>query len=73
MDEKRLGEIALKIVKQQLRKVGLRGENFNREMGNAAKDIGIPKDELRSFYESLLPEILGEMLGRKSVSLITKD
>ena len=73
MDEKRLGEIALLMVKQQLRKVGLRGENFNREMGNAAKDIGIPIEELRGFYETLLPEILGEMLGRKSVTLITKD
>ena len=73
MDEKRLGEISLLMVKQQLRKVGLRGENFNREMGNAAKDTGIPIEELRCFYETLLPEILGEMLGRKSVTLITKD
>ena len=73
MDEKRLGEIALKIVKHKLHKSGLPGDGFQRDLGNSAKEIGISVEELRQFYETLLPEILGRLLGRTNVSLLTND
>lgn len=73
MNEKRQGEIALKIVKHKLFKNGLPGDGFQRDLGNAAKEIGISVEELRQFYETILPEILGRLLGRKSVSLTTSD
>lgn len=73
MDEKRQGEIALKLVKQRLMKGGLPGDGFQRELGNIAKEIDVPIGELRDFYEALLPMLIGSLLGRKKVSLRTSD
>lgn len=38
-------------------------DEFERRIGQAAKSLGIGKNELRMFVESKLPKILGEMLG----------
>lgn len=73
MDEKRLGEIALLIVKEGMFKSGLPGDGFTRELDNAAKTMGITFEELRQFYEALLPEVLSRLLGRESVTLKTSD
>jgi hypothetical protein len=73
MDEKRQGEIALKVVKQKLFKSGLPGDGSQRELGNIAKELGIELEELKQFYEAILPEFLGRILGRKKVSLTTSD
>ena len=71
MDETRMGKIALKLVLYRMRKTGLQIDEFNRELGNLAKATSIPIEEPRQFFEAILPELLGQMLGRKSVSLIT--
>ncbi len=74
MDEKRRGEIALKLIESQMMKKQLpAASDFNRELGNAAKDIGEDAETLKQFYEFLLPKVIGRMLGRRSVSLATSD
>lgn len=72
MDTQRQGEIALLLVRKQLTKRGLLGEGFRRELGNAAKDLGVEPHELEAFYEKQLPFIIGEMLGRKDVLITTR-
>ncbi len=72
MNAQRQGEIALLLIRKQLTKRGLPGEGFRRELGNAAKDIKVEPHELEAFYERQLPFIIGEMLGRKNVSLTTE-
>lgn len=73
MNERRQGEIALLLVKHRIIKKGLPGDGFQRDLGNVAKDMGIDVEELRQFYESLLPEMLSHLLGRKSVTLETSN
>jgi hypothetical protein len=62
MESRRKGEIALTLLKRYLAKdlrlcdiAGLR-----REIGNIAKETGIPSDELREFAELILGEIVEE-------------
>lgn len=50
MDEKRQGEIALRIIKHQLSTKGIRlTPNLRREAGNEAKNIGISTEEAMRF------------------------
>lgn len=70
MDENRQGQIALKLLKNHLRARGLPGaDGFKHDLEKSSKEIGIDKEELRKFYEALLPEVLGDMLDRKKVTL----
>ena len=74
MDEKRKGEIALKILETMLMKRQIPAPNdFMRELGNVAKEIGEDTETLKQFYEALLPKMLGRMLGRKSVSMTSSN
>jgi len=61
-DPKRQGEIALKVVKHLMRK---RGQNNMREFGNAAKEIGVPVEELKQFAQPLVQELLDECFSAK--------
>jgi hypothetical protein len=71
MDDKRRGEIALMLVERELMKERLHAPNdFHRIIGNIAKEIGIDSQELLDFYQSMLPKMIGMMLGdRKAVSI----
>lgn len=72
MSEKRMGEIALMLVKHRLMKSALPAPNdFRREIGNVAKEIGVDQTDLLMLYEVLLPEIIGKMLGYERVSMTT--
>ena len=74
MDEKRRGEIAIKLVEAMMMKRQMPAPNdFMRELGNVAKEIGEDTETLKQFYETLLPKMIGRMLGRKSVSLKTSN
>jgi hypothetical protein len=67
MDDKRKGEIALRFLKHKFRSDGFGlGRNTQREIGNIAKDIGIPIDEAREFAELLVRELVDEVFPRKN-------
>ncbi len=66
MDPKRQGEIALMVVKYLMRKRGIQlSQSHTREFGNAAKDIGVPVEELRLFVKPLAQELLDECFAAK--------
>ena len=73
MDDKRRGEIALKLIQHQLQKKGLPGDSFARDLGNISKETDIHTDELREFYATLLPDFIRSTLGYKNVTLETSD
>ena len=63
MDAKRQGEIALKLVKYQMRKEGIRFSNdHTRELGSLAANIGVSLADLKEFMRPLAQEILDEAL-----------
>ncbi len=66
--EERAREIALKIVKFKMSRNGL-NIDFMRNIGNAARDIGIETSEARAFVHYLLPEMLGDILDLQSVDI----
>jgi hypothetical protein len=59
MDAKRMGEIALALVKNKMRHGKLEiPANISRELGNASKETGIPVEELKEFYRIVLGEYI---------------
>lgn len=69
LDKKRMGEIAYAILKHKYRKEGLRlNPDFRRDIGNQAKDLGIPKDELMAFVEHVVREMVDEMFAKPEES-----
>jgi len=65
MDEVRKGQIALLLIKHQLRKKGVRlTPNFKREIGNEAKAIGISTEEAMEFVEPIVRELLEETFSK---------
>ncbi len=74
MSKERQGEIALALIEHRLKKQPMPAPaDFRRELGNLSKDIGVSADDLVMFYETILPKLLGTMLGRSKVSLTTSD
>ena len=65
----REGQIASYIIEHKLYKGGLPGDGFNRELGNLSKRQGVDIEELRQFFEAILPKFLARTLGRKSITL----
>ena len=65
-------EIALKLVIQRFKAVGI-NENLSREIGNIAKSIGCTTDEVKEFFEAILPEILKDVFNHKKVTLSFSD
>ena len=62
MTEERKGQIALALVKARFRDEGIRLKpDIKREIGNTAKKIGVPADELLRFAEGLVLEMLEEV------------
>ncbi len=61
MDATRKGQIALLLVKHQLREKGVRlTPNFRREIGNEAKAIGVSIEETTEFVELIVRELVEE-------------
>lgn len=74
MSESRKRDIALRMVEHVMLRRQLPAPNdFMREIGNTAKDIGVDIETLKKFYEALLPKIIGRMLGRKNVSVTSSN
>lgn len=66
MDPKRQGEIALKLVKYFIGRCGLHlAPESIRELGNVAKNIHIPLDELKAFLKPLAAELVEEIFTAK--------
>lgn len=73
LSEERRGQIALALVKAKFRKEGLRlSSSARRELGATAAEIGVSIEELEQFVFDLLPELVGEAFGFKSVSITTE-
>ena len=65
MDEIRKGQIALLYLKNKLRREGFRlSSNLRRQIGNTAKDIGIPFEEAREFAEIMVRELVDEAFAK---------
>ena len=61
MDQRRQGEIAIKLVKYMLRQRGITlNPVATREFGNAAKEMNIPLDELMDFVRPIAQEIFDD-------------
>ena len=65
MDEKRKGEISLKFLKYSLRQRGVHlTPSFKRELGNIAKEIEVPIEELNRFAKELVQERVEKIFGK---------
>ncbi len=65
MDEKRKGEIAWVLLKYRMGREGIRlNPDIKRDLGNVAKETGIPQDELKEFGKILVEELLKETFGK---------
>lgn len=65
MDEIRKGQIALLLMKNQLREEGIRlTPNFRQELANKARSIGISVDEATRFMELIVRELVEEGFSR---------
>lgn len=74
MTEDRRKEIALLIVEQMAIERGVPGsEVFKRDIGNTAQKIEVPTHELMTFYESMVPKVLGRVFGYQVVSLTMSE
>jgi hypothetical protein len=71
LDENKKSEISGKLLKIFLKKNMLKGDggDYNRELGNVAKQINVDVDDLRLFlrpiYEQIFDEILDEHFSPK--------
>jgi len=65
MDEKRKGEIALVLLKYRMSREGIRlTPDLKRDLGNVAKETGIPQDELKEFMKIFIEELLEKIFGK---------
>lgn len=68
MNLQRQGEIALKLLKYRLQKVGIHRlipNEVRREIGNVAKAIEVKESELNEFAEILVRELVDELFPSK--------
>lgn len=62
LSQQRKGEIALSIFEYAMKKkLQQHFEGWKREMGNIAKESGVPYGELKSFLRPLAQSVLDEM------------
>ncbi|KKU80349.1 MAG: hypothetical protein UY07_C0047G0002 [Parcubacteria group bacterium GW2011_GWA1_47_8] len=64
LNEAEMGRIALAYVKRKIHNdsIPLNPEKLRREIGNTAKDMGIPPEEATQFVSQILEEAFKEML-----------
>ncbi|HEY4494170.1 MAG TPA: hypothetical protein VJB95_01940 [Candidatus Paceibacterota bacterium] len=66
MEVKRQGEIAFLLLKHRIRREGATiSQNDARELGDTAKAIGVPLEELKEFVRPLLHDLVDEFLSTK--------
>lgn len=59
ISKERQGEIAVKMVKLMMERKGLElSPNLARELGNIAKTINVPLEELKEFVKPIMQEML---------------
>jgi hypothetical protein len=68
LTEERMGEIALALVKEDLRRGRAFDPSFRRELGNIAKTTGIPLEELIEFRKLLIKYLFEETFGKEEKS-----
>lgn len=74
MTEERKGQIALLLVKSRFKDEGIRLKpDMKRDIGNSAKKIGVPADELLQFVEGLTREMVEEVFPPRSFSSAERD
>ncbi len=62
LSQQRKGEIALSIFEHAMKKkLQQNFEGWKRDLGNVAKESGVPYDELKSFLRPLAQSVLDEM------------
>ena len=64
MDERRKGEIAMAFLKYRVTQDGVRlTSGIRRDLGNVAKETGIPQKEVKEFMKILVKDFLEETFG----------
>ena len=62
LSQQRKGEISLSIFEYAMKKkIQQNFEGWKRELGNIAKESGVPYDELKSFLRPIAQSVLDEM------------
>lgn len=70
MDKARMGEIALLVLRMRYREEGVRlSPNFKREIGNIARNINVPIEEVFEFAEIIVRDLVEEMFSTKKQSV----
>jgi len=65
MDEKRMGEIALALLKYKAAREDIRiGPNMDRKWGNIAKEIGVSLADLKEFANIIYTEVVAKTFGK---------
>ena len=68
LDEKRKGAIAITLVKEYFKREGIRFANFEKELKEEARELGLSYEELREFVLSIISEVLHETVPDLSVA-----
>ena len=63
MNEKRMGEIALALLRERADQEGLRLAGLERDLGNLSQKTGIAVSELKEFTKIILSEAIKKHLG----------
>lgn len=65
LTEKRIGEIAFATLKEKARNDRIPNVgDFKRDLGNASRALGIPPEELLSFWVKIYGEMYSELLSK---------
>ena len=74
MDRDRRNQIAYLLVKARFRDEGIRLKpDMKRDIGNQAKRIGVPTEELEQFVEELTRAMVQEVFPRRSFTSVNPD
>lgn len=65
LTEEEMGKIALAVLREQIRKDGVRlNDGLKREIGAQAKKMDIPLDKAMAFIERLVREAVDDVFGK---------
>ena len=71
LSKERKGEIAYRLVRLKLKQTGLNlTPSFKREVGNAAKEIDVPFEELLQFAEEITRGIMEEIFAQPKIKIV---
>jgi hypothetical protein len=69
LDEKKMGEIALRALTQQMADNMPKAEALKRDLPNEVKKLGISLEEGKAFLQQILPKAVALRLGCSEVEL----